>query len=251
MHRPVYHCGVGMARRRPGIRHPRRSWRDIRWASGRSLDPLRAPRDTGAVPVKPASMRLPGIGLGPLVAVMYFTVSGGPYGLEGLVGLVGPGVTLVLLVGTPLIYSLPEALLVGELASMLPAEGGYYVWVRRAFGRFFGFWNGWLSWVYSLVDMAIYPVLMIQYLRFFVPDLPALGGSLVSLAMIWGSTWMNLRGTRVVGAASGGFVLAVLAPVAVLAVVALARWITGSPVAPLPISPFHAAGTSFAGALGI
>src|SRR3989449_8256429 len=83
--------------------------------------------------------------LGPLVAVMYFTVSGGPFGLEGLVGSVGPGVALLLLVLTPLVFSVPETLLVGELASMLPVEGGYYVWVKRAFGRFWGFWNGWLS----------------------------------------------------------------------------------------------------------
>ena len=100
--------------------------------------------------------------LGPLVAVMFFTVSGGPFGLEGLVGSVGPGVALLLLVATPLLYSVPETLLIGELASMLPAEGGYYQWVKRAFGRFWGFWNGWLSWVYSLIDMAIYPVLCIQ-----------------------------------------------------------------------------------------
>src|SRR6266571_2354124 len=58
--------------------------------------------------------------LGPLVAVMFFTVSGGPFGLEGLVGSVGPGVALLLLVATPLLYSVPETLLVGELASMLP-----------------------------------------------------------------------------------------------------------------------------------
>src|SRR6267378_3710219 len=89
--------------------------------------------------------------LGPLVAVMYFTVAGGPFGLEGLVGSVGPGVGLLLLVATPLIYSIPETLLIGELASMLPVEGGYYEWVKRAFGRFWGFWNGWLSWTYSFL----------------------------------------------------------------------------------------------------
>src|SRR2546426_12236264 len=105
--------------------------------------------------------------LGPLVAVMYFTVSGGPFGLEGLVGSVGPGVALLLLVLTPLVFSVPETLLIGELASMLPAEGGDYVWGKRAFGRFWGFWNGGLSWVYSLIDMAIYPVLFLQYIRFF------------------------------------------------------------------------------------
>jgi len=188
--------------------------------------------------------------LGPLVAVMFFTVSGGPFGLEGLVGSVGPGVALLLLVATPLLYSVPEALLIGELASMLPAEGGYYQWVKRAFGRFWGFWNGWLSWVYSLIDMAIYPVLCIQYVRFFAPGLGLLDGWLLALAMIWGATWLNLRGTRTVGTASGWFVAAVLVPFAVLAGVALVRWL-GHPATPFPVTPFHASGTSFLGALGL
>ena len=188
--------------------------------------------------------------LGPLVAVMFFTVSGGPFGLEGLVGSVGPGVAVLLLVATPLIYSVPETLLIGELASMLPAEGGYYQWVKRAFGRFWGFWNGWLSWVYSLLDMAIYPVLFIQYLRFFAPGLGRFDAWLVALALIWGATWLNLRGTRVVGTVSSWFVAAVLAPFGVLAVAALVRW-AGQPATPFPVTPFHAAGTSFFGALGI
>ena len=192
----------------------------------------------------------PALRLGGLVAVMFFTVSGGPFGLEGLVGSVGPGVAILLLVATPLIYSVPEALLIGELASMLPAEGGYYQWVKRAFGRFWGFWNGWLSWVYSLIDMAIYPVLFLQYLRFFLPELGRLESWLVALALIWGATWLNLRGTRVVGTASGWFVALVLAPFGVLATVALARWL-GQPATPFPATPFHATGTSFLGALGI
>ncbi len=188
--------------------------------------------------------------LGPLVAVMYFTVSGGPFGLEGLVGAVGPGVAVLLLLLTPLVYSVPETLLIGELASMLPAEGGYYQWVKRAFGRFCGFWNGWLSWVYSLIDMAIYPVLFLQYVRFFAPGLGRFEGWLLALALIWGATWLNLKGARSVGAASGWFVAAVLAPFALLAAVALARWLFGaSPL--LAPRPFAAPGTSFLGALGI
>jgi amino acid transporter len=194
---------------------------------------------------RPARLRL-----GPLVAVMYFCVSGGPFGLEGLVGSVGPGVALLLLVATPLVYSVPETLLIGELASMLPVEGGYYQWVKRAFGRFWGFWNGWLSWVYSLIDMAIYPVLFNQYLQFFMPGLRPFDAWLLALALIWGATWLNLRGTRVVGTASGWFVAAVLAPFGVLAGVALVRWI-GLPATPFPVTPFHAAGTSFLAALGL
>ena len=192
-----------------------------------------------------------GLTLGPLVAVMFFTVSGGPFGLEGLVGNVGPGLALLLLVVTPLLYSVPETLLIGELASMLPVEGGYYQWVKRAFGRFWGFWNGWLSWIYSLVDMAIYPVLFLQYLRFFAPSLDRFESWLVALLLIWSATWLNLRGTRVVGIASRWFVAAVLLPFAVLSAAALVRWLSDSPGAPFPSQPFHAPGTSFLGALGI
>ncbi len=182
---------------------------------------------------------------------MFFTVSGGPFGLEGLVGAVGPGLALLLLVGTPLLYSVPEALLIGELASMLPVEGGYYQWVKRAFGRFWGFWNGWLSWTYSLVDMAIYPVLFLQYLRFFAPSLGRFESWVIALLLIWGATWLNLRGTRVVGTASGWFTLAVLLPFAVVSGVALVRWLGAASPAPFPGSPFHPPGTSFLGALGI
>ncbi len=188
--------------------------------------------------------------LGPLVAVMFFTVSGGPFGLEGLVGDVGPGVAILLLVLTPLLYSVPETLIIGELASMLPAEGGYYQWVKRAFGRFAGFTNGWLSWMYSLIDMAIYPVLFLQYLQFFTGPLGRLPAWLLALALIWGATWLNLRGTRTVGLASGWFTALVLAPFAVLAGAALVRWIA-HPASAFAGAPFRAGGTTFLGALGL
>ena len=185
-----------------------------------------------------------------LVAVMFFCVSGGPFGLEGMVGPVGPGLALLLLLVIPLLYTIPEALLIGELASMLPAEGGYYVWVKRAFGPFWGFWNGWLSWAYSLVDMALYPVLFRQYLGYFVPTLSPLEGWIVALAVIWIATGLNLRGTRTVGAASTGFVALVVAPFGVLAAIAAVKWL-GNPAVHLALTPFHAEGTTFLGALGV
>ena len=77
---------------------------------------------------------------------------------------------MLVLIVVPIVWSLPETLIVGELASMLPEEGGYYRWVRRAFGEFWAFQNGWVTWMYSLVDMAIYPVLFNQYLRWFFPS---------------------------------------------------------------------------------
>ena len=60
----------------------------------------------------------------PLVFVLYFNVSGGPFTIESLVAEVGPGLALLILVAIPLLWSLPETLIVAELASMLPEEGG-------------------------------------------------------------------------------------------------------------------------------
>src|SRR5438034_10271574 len=79
-----------------------------------------------------------------LVFVLFFSTSGGPYTTETLIYSVGPGLGLLILALVPLIWSVPEALIVGELASMLPEEGGYYRWVDRAFGRFWGF-SKWLA----------------------------------------------------------------------------------------------------------
>ena len=64
--------------------------------------------------------------------------------------------------------------------------------------------------MYSLVDMAIYPVLFNQYLRYFIPGLDARLEWILSLAVIWGATWINLRGSVRVGRVSviaGSFVM--------------------------------------------
>src|SRR6186997_534427 len=129
-----------------------------------------------------------------LVFVLFFSTSGGPYTTETLIHSVGPGLGLLILALVPLIWSVPEALIIGELASMLPEEGGYYRWVHRAFGAFWAFQNGWYTWLYSLVDMAIYPVLFAQYLAWFAPTLSPAQSWVVKLAVIWGATYINLRG---------------------------------------------------------
>ena len=156
----------------------------------------------------------------PLVFILYFSTSGGAFTTETLVREVGPGSALLILLLVPLIYSIPEVLIVGELASMLPLEGGYYRWVQRAFGPFWAFQNGWLTWMYSLVDMAIYPVLFNQYLAFFFPSLGAGARWVVSLVVIWSATAINVRGALRVGRASvvaGTFIILGFVAVAVAA----------------------------------
>jgi amino acid transporter len=158
----------------------------------------------------------------PLVAATYFIVSGGPFGLEDIVSKSGYAGAILILVITPLIWSLPTALMVAELASAFPQEGGYYVYVTRGLGRFWGFQEAWLSLVGSIFDMAIYPTLFISYLGHFAPAVTsgwhgfALGAGLIALAAIW-----NLLGVKVVGESSVLLGILLLAPFVALTVSAL------------------------------
>ncbi len=109
----------------------------------------------------------------PLVAATYFMVSGGPYGIEDILGGAGYGRAIVILLTLPLLWSLPTALMIGELAAAIPAEGGFYVWVRRGLGPFWGYQESWLSLTASIFDMALYPSIFVLYLGKFSPALTA------------------------------------------------------------------------------
>lgn len=142
------------------------------------------------------------ISLIPLVGIIYFTVSGGAFGLEELVSSTGPGLALLLLIATPLLWSLPVALMVSEMSSMLPVHGGYYRWVYFALGRFWGFQQGWWIWIFTFVDMSIYPVLFADYAKYFFPHLAGWQHWLVCLLVIYTSLVINLRGAHSVGRSS-------------------------------------------------
>jgi amino acid transporter len=153
----------------------------------------------------------------PLIGATYFMVSGGPYGLEDIIGKAGYGRALLLLLVIPLVWSLPTSLMVGELASALPEEGGYYCWVRRALGGFWGFQEAWLSMAASVFDMAIYPVTFVLYLGRVAPSWTAGSrGTLWALAVVVGCAAWNLRGAKAVGEGSVGMFAVLLAPFVVL-----------------------------------
>lgn len=60
------------------------------------------------------------LGLWGVVMVIYFTVAGGAFGIEGLVGSSAPGMALILVLLTPFIWSIPTVLMVTELATAMP-----------------------------------------------------------------------------------------------------------------------------------
>jgi amino acid transporter len=49
-----------------------------------------------------------------------------------------------------LLFFVPSALVINELSSRFPEEGGLYVWAKEAFGDFHGFVAGWNYWIYTV-----------------------------------------------------------------------------------------------------
>jgi amino acid transporter len=172
----------------------------------------------------------------PLIGATYFMVAGGPYGLEDIIGDAGYGRALLLLLIIPLIWSLPTSLMVGELASALPEEGGYYCWVRRALGPFWGFQEAWLSLAASIFDMAIYPVIFVLYLSRVAPILTSGSrGILWELAVVIACAAWNLRGAKAVGEGSVGMFTVLLAPFVVLVAAGFWKGLFASTADPLTV----------------
>jgi amino acid transporter len=159
--------------------------------------------------------------LWPLVAATFFMVSGGTYGTEEVVSGAGYGHGILVMLFLPVLWCLPTAFMIGELSSALPAEGGYYAWVRRGLGNFWGFQEAWLSLAASIFDMAIYPTLFVFYLKQFVPwfGVPS-HGVMAGLFVVVTCAALNVAGVRVVGITSLWLFFLLSAPFALVVVLA-------------------------------
>lgn len=193
---------------------------------------------TGSLPTSAASpsrKKLARLTLWPLIASTFFMVSGGTYGTEDIVHGAGYVSAILLLLVTPLLWSLPTAYMLGELSSALPHEGGYYAWVRRAMGDFWGFQEAWLSLAASIFDMAIYPTLFVAYLVRLVPWF-AIGhrGIYVGLAVVTLCAVLNILGIRVVGTTSLWLFFLLSAPFVIIVVLAPFKYHAFANVATAP-----------------
>lgn len=187
--------------------------------------------------------RLRKLALLPLVAATFFIISGGPYGTEDIVRKSSYAGALLILILVPLVWSLPTAMMVSELSTALPEEGGFYVWVTRAMGPFWGFQEAWLTMVGSIFDMALYPTLFVFYISHFFPVLSAgHWPEILGLGMILLCTAWNVWGTRAVGISSLFLAVVLLGPFVMLVALALAH--------PVPAAAVHPASVGRADWLG-
>jgi amino acid transporter len=168
----------------------------------------------------------------PLFGIIYFTISGGTFGIESLFSYSGAGMALLLICVIPFVYSIPNILMVRELQSMMPVEGSYYHWVKQAFGPLPGFLTAWMNWVMSLVDVAIYPVLAVVYLSFWVPQLTEGGWGmpgwvvqwLAAIAIILIISLLQIRGARLAGMTSVWIGVILVIPILIMTVLGFYNW---------------------------
>ncbi len=175
-------------------------------------------------------------GLFYFVFVMYSYTTAGPFGLEDQITTSGPGMTLIYHLVLPFFWCIPISLVAAELTTAMPVQGGFYRWVRAAFGDFWGFLAGWWNWSASFLLGGAYAVLFTDYLGFYFPQITGWKHYLVSVGLIALITWINVRGIQMVGQLATALELFILLPVLVMIVMGLAKW-HHNPF--LPVIPPH------------
>jgi amino acid transporter len=158
------------------------------------------------------------------VFVMFSYTTAGPFGLEGEVAASGPGMALLYDLLLPFFWSIPMSFVSAELMAALPVEGGFYRWVRIAYGDFWGFLAGWWNWTAAFLLASAYAVLTADYLGFYFPSITGWRHTLVALALIAVIAYINIRGIRLVGEVATVLEIVLLAPVVVLCIVSVPKW---------------------------
>ncbi len=158
------------------------------------------------------------------IFVMYSYSTGGPFGIEGVVASSGPGMALIYDLALPFFWCIPMSLVAAELTTAMPVEGGFYRWVRAAFGDFWGFLTGWWNWCAAFLLCGAYAVLFADYLSFYFPQLAGWKHTLAAVALIAVVAYINIRGIQLVGAFATLLEIFVLLPVAVLCVMGFLKW---------------------------
>jgi len=147
-----------------------------------------------------------------------------------------PSVTLWCLAA--LLFFLPLTIVVRDLSTRFPEQGGLYKWVNRAFGPRHSFFCAWCLWLNQVFYFPSY--LLFALANFFVlagPHSASLARSrMLSAGLVliglWALTLLNIRGFELAKWMQSLGTLAIWIPVVLLfaaAVVTLARGPSGTP----------------------
>ena len=158
-----------------------------------------------------------------VVFLIYCLVAAGAFGIEEMIPEAGPGMTIILLVVFPIIWAWPISNICAEMGSVLPAEGGVYIWGQEAYGEFWGYQLGWYNTMSIYITNGVYVALVVGYVRQFIPMSDTMA-FVLKVLMIVIFTVINLLGIREVSKASTVFSVLIVLAFALVAVVGLINW---------------------------
>jgi len=169
---------------------------------------------------------------------------------------VGGGQTLVWLVVLIVVYLVPYGMIVSELGSAFPYEGGPYVWPRLAFGRLAGAYTATFYWMSNpvWVGSTVAAVVVAAVNSLIVPSSPlgTWGSIAVGLGVVWACTvlsWIELRWGKWAGAIGTVVRLLTLAIFLALVVVFLVR--EGKPAGTVTVSDLKPTIVGFLAVIGL
>lgn len=130
---------------------------------------------------------------------------------------VGPSAILFWVIAA-ILYFIPISLMVAELSTSYPDQGGVTAWVNRAFGERASFLCGWFYWV---ANFTYYPSLLIGItinVAYAIDQQQIIKNTwlttIIALVIFWAMTLLTLRGTRMSGKlAAIGTPLGVVVPI--------------------------------------
>src|SRR3954470_12628998 len=143
-----------------------------------------------------ALRRVLGLGFG-LAVIVGSTLGIGILRTPGLVAGQLPtpaSILLVWIVGG--IYTLVSAMCFAQLGTMLPREGGYYVYARHAFGDWVGFVVGWTDWLTYCAVLGYVSIAMSEFVGALIPA-AADHTAPVAIALLVGFVALQWAGVRI------------------------------------------------------
>jgi glutamate:GABA antiporter len=127
-------------------------------------------------------------------------------------------------------FFLPGALVINELSSRFPEEGGLYAWSKEAFGPFHGFVAGWTYWIYTVF---YFPGLLLASASMAAYIIPGRGIALaqdrtfllaISLALLLVAVILNIIGLNIGKWLQNAGGVGTYVPLLMLAAIAAILW---------------------------
>ena len=194
-------------------------------------------RATGEAPILP---RVKPVSFWGLVALVFFAVSGGPFGSEPSVSTGGPFWAIFAFMIFPIVWCIPEALITSELGSLFPGNSGFTSWITASFNSpFLGYVEGFSSFVSTATNSSVYPHLFHSYLKVHIPALDdPLIGTLCMVVFILSMAYVNYRGLDIVSSLGLLLMFFILTPFVLIFILGVpsvnpANWLVGMHTPPV------------------